>query len=123
MKLLIYVAGPYSSNPCHGTRAALDAAEVLIANGYTPFVPHMSLLWDLAHPHSPEFWYRLDLAYLERCDVMIRLPGLSPGADIEADHAKAKGIPVFHGTAEEFVKADIDLERFEVKRVERGQGW
>lgn len=123
MKLLIYVAGPYSSNPCHGCRAAIDAAEVLIANGYTPFVPHMSLVWDIAHPHTPTFWYDLDMKYLAHCDLLLRLPGTSWGCDRECEFCEAQGIPIFRGTAEQFVKANIGLERFEVKRVERGQGW
>jgi hypothetical protein len=119
--MMVYVAGPYTSNPCHGTRAAFDAAECLVAAGYTPLVPHSSLLWDIAYPHSPEFWYQLDLAYLERCDAVLRLPGESWGADREVEYAEAHGITVTFGTAEQFVEHEFNqLGKFEVKRVGKG---
>lgn len=104
-ELLIYVAGPYTHpDPVSTTRVAVDAFEVLVEGGFTPFVPHLTLLLDLIHPHPADFWYAYDLRLLLRCDVLLRLPGYSPGADREVEFAQAHGIPVFFGTAEEFVK-------------------
>ena len=36
----------------------------------------------------------LDLRLVERCDVLVRLPGDSAGADREVAHARRRGIPV-----------------------------
>lgn len=104
MKTMVYVAGPYSLGDCvENTRLAIDAWKTLVAAGYIPLVPHLSLLCQLVYPMSQEFWYEYDLHLLERCDVMLRIPGISIGADIEADHAEKVGIPVFHGTARQFL--------------------
>lgn len=121
--MLIYIAGPYRSDPVANTRRAFDAWEVLRLAGYTAYPPHISLILDLVYPQTPGFWLNFDLEILERCDLLLRLPGESAGADDEVRFCERRGIPFFRGTAEQFVKADIDLGRFEVKRVERGQGW
>lgn len=102
-RLLVYIAGPYSSNPCHGTRAALDAAEVLIDAGYTPLVPHLSMLFDLTHPKPEDYWYEYDMSLLEHCQILLRLPGESWGADREVEFARKNGIPVVEASAEDFV--------------------
>lgn len=120
MKTLVYVAGPYTHpEPIENTRLAIDAWKTLVAGGYIALVPHLTLLCQLVYPMPPDFWYEYDLHLLERCDVMLRLPGISIGADIEADHAKAKGIPVFHGTAHQFIESNVDLGPFKVKRMVR----
>jgi len=104
VKTLVYVAGPYTHpDPIENTRLAIDAWKTLVAAGYVPLVPHLGLLCQLVYPMPPEWWYEYDLHLLERCDVMLRLPGTSKGADIEAEHAIAHNIPVFHGTARQFL--------------------
>lgn len=122
MRLLVYIAGPFTSNPMHGTRAASLAGDVLYDAGHDASVPHLSILDDLITPHDSDYWYERTLRMVEHCGLLLRLPGESIGADREVARAKELGIPVFRGTAEEFIEADIDLARFEVKR-ERGQGW
>jgi hypothetical protein len=61
------------------------------------------MIWHLVTPRPLEFWYRLDLAHLEICDALWRLPGESTGADAEAQHARTIGMPVF--TTEALVRA------------------
>lgn len=103
MKLMVYLASPYTNpEPVQNTRKAIDAWKVLVDAGYLPFVPHLTLLVQLVYPHEPEFWYALDLDFLERCDVLLRLPGESWGADQEVEFCKKHGIPTFIGTAQEF---------------------
>lgn len=102
-RLMVYCAGPYISSPTHGTRAAIDAAEVLYAAGYLPFIPHTDLLWDMVYPHDVDFWYALTEEYVPRCDILLRLPGASKGADRELQIAKDNGMPYFEGQASEFV--------------------
>jgi hypothetical protein len=38
----------------------------------------------------------MDLALLACCDIMVRLPGESKGADLEEQFAKSKNIPVLY---------------------------
>lgn len=118
----IYIAAPYRHpDPVSNTHRAALAWHVLWEAGYVPVCPHVSLVLDLVKPLEPEDWLKYDLKILETCNLLLRLPGFSLGADGEVLFCKARGIPVFEGTAEQFIEADIDLERFEVKRVERGQ--
>ena len=106
MKTLVYVAGPYTRpEPVENTRLAIDAGEMLYKAGYIPLIPHLSLLWQLAYPKPAADWYELDLELLARCDMILRLPGPSIGADVETDFARGKGIPVFHGTARQFLES------------------
>ena len=97
----IYVAAPYTlGDPVRNTRDALHAAEMLLAMGHIPYVPHLSLFWHLAFPHSAEFWYAYDLRWLEVCDAIYRLPGKSTGADREVTHARELGLPVYESPAD-----------------------
>ena len=94
---LIYVAGPYGqTDPVANTHWIIQVAEEILELGYTPIVPHLSLLWHLVSPHEVDFWYNYDLAILARCDAMYRFPGLSSGSDNEVKYAESKGIPVFY---------------------------
>lgn len=97
----VYLAGPYTHpDPNRNVRAALDDAKILIEAGYIVFVPHLYHLFDLIHPMPYETWMRLDLAWVERCDVLVRRPGDSSGADREAEYALSLGKPVFYGVRE-----------------------
>ncbi len=42
----------------------------------------------------------IDFAWLESCDVVLRLDGESSGADREVEHAKNKGIKVVYSFIE-----------------------
>lgn len=99
-KPLIYVAGYYSAHPAHGTMNAVHHAERLLEAGWTPLVPHMSLLWDTMVPHTAEFWYEYDLALLARCDAMFVCPDIqtaeSTGVVNEIRFATEHDIPVFY---------------------------
>lgn len=92
----IYVSGPYSQpDQALNVRAALDAATALMRHGMVPFVPHLTHFWHLVHPADYEDWLAHDLAWVERCDAVLRLPGVSPGADREVAHAQDCRLPVF----------------------------
>ena len=102
----------YVCSDCGGTSPkwlgkcpSCSAWNTLIEAGIIPFVPHTTLLIQLLHPREQNFWYDYDLYLLDRCDYLLRLPGESPGADIEVAYAHRHDIPVFEGTAEEFVAA------------------
>lgn len=58
-------------------------------------MPHLTHFWHFASPHLPrEFWLEYDLAWLEQCDAIVRIPGTSPGADDEMARAKELGLIV-----------------------------
>lgn len=98
MPKLIYISGPYSGSPEQkewNVRYAIDSADWVLEQGGIPFIPHLSHLWDKYSPKSYSEWMRLDLAYLERCDAVFRLPGNSPGGDVETESARLWGKPVF----------------------------
>lgn len=92
----VYVAGPYTDGDnFERVRDALIAANALREIGCAPFIPHLFAFWHFLMPRPWEAWMELDLAWLERCDALLRLPGPSKGADIEVQKAGELGIPVF----------------------------
>lgn len=94
----IYIAGPYTKpNPNHNVHKSVETANKLIDLGFFPYVPHLTHFWDTMTPRPYEDWLVLDLAWLEKCEALIRLLGDSPGADREESHAMALGLPVFYG--------------------------
>jgi nucleoside 2-deoxyribosyltransferase len=96
MKLLIYIAGPYTKPDCvENTHKMIKVADELVSRGLCPVIPTLNLLWHIVTPRPPEFWYEYDLEILARCDAVLRLPGESVGADREVKEAHKLGIPVF----------------------------
>ncbi len=91
----VYVAGPYTSEPGSNVNTAIKAAQRLVENGHTPFVPHLYHLWHLIIPGSYEQWIALDLEWLRSCHALVRLPGESSGADREVAFALELGIKVY----------------------------
>lgn len=96
MSTMIYVAGPLGTkDPFSNVGRSIKYADLLRKAGYVPHVPHLYAFWAAVCPGvTYAEWMRLDYAVLERCDVLVRLPGESPGADLEVAHAKQHGIPV-----------------------------
>jgi hypothetical protein len=93
----VYVAGPISKGPLErNIRRALDAANLLMHNGFHPYVPHLCCFFDITHPHPYERWMELGFAYISACEAVFRLEGESTGADRECEFAEAFGIPVFY---------------------------
>ena len=92
----VYCAGPLygSGRPSENIRRMMEIGDSVMFIGHVPFVPHLFHFWDLVRPHDSRHWLDLDLAWLERCDVMLRISGASPGADEEEDFAVAHSIPV-----------------------------
>lgn len=92
----IYVAGPYSlGNREANVRDAIDAGTSLLALGHAPLVPHLNHYWNQRAPHPEATWLALDRAWLAVADAVLRLPGLSAGADEECALATRLGLPVY----------------------------
>lgn len=103
---MIYLASPYS-HPDPDVReqryrAACHAAAELIQAGHIVFSPviHSHPLTAFGLPTGWEFWQRVDLALLERCDevVVLKLEGWeeSVGVHAEIRTAGELGKPVRH---------------------------
>lgn len=101
MKPLVYIAGPYSSDPVAGTRRAIEVGIALWQTGRViVLIPHLSLLSDLLVPMPCEDWYAFDLDLVDHCDAVLRLESTSTGADAEVLYAGEHGLPVFASAAE-----------------------
>jgi hypothetical protein len=96
----VYVAGPYTSCPQGNTHLAMIAGNELLEKGHIPFIPHLSHYWDEIFPHHYEVWMKIDFAFVEVCEAMLRLPGQSSGADREVALAEKLGIPVYYSIEE-----------------------
>jgi hypothetical protein len=97
----VYIAAPYTKGDVvQNVRAAVLAAEAVVALGHTPWIPHLNMLWHAIAPHDPDFWYAYDLEFLPLCDALLRLPGESAGADREVAVARELGLPVFKDVAD-----------------------
>jgi hypothetical protein len=96
MNVRVYVAGPYTvGNTIEHIRNASIAASVLRGLGYFPFVPHWMALGELTAPQTYEQSMTQCFEWLEACHALLRLPGVSGGADREVAHAKIHSIPSF----------------------------
>lgn len=118
----VYVAGPLRiGNLAVNIQKATDVAYRLAKLGYAPFVPHLSCYFDgpgqcpegypmtewlghgynrLAEPKAENRlnaaeWIRIDLAWVEAADVLVRIRGESVGADAEVAEAERLHLPVF----------------------------
>lgn len=106
-KPLVYISGPFTSNPTANTHRACRIWDSLRARGcMTPICPHWSLIQDTLIPLSHQQWIDYDLEILARCDAVLRLDGDSVGADIEVSYANDNGIPVFYKTKDLYEWAD-----------------
>ena len=91
----VYIASPYTlGDVAVNVKNQIDTADKLIEFGFAPFVPLYSHFQHMAHPQPYQIWTKLDLEWVEVCDILLRLPGESSGADNEVEFAKQLGIPI-----------------------------
>jgi hypothetical protein len=97
---LAYVAGPYRASTESGVvqniRNAEAVAVELWKKGYAVICPHKNtaLFGGLA---PDEVWLKGDLVMMERCDLVVLVPGwhTSSGTRAEVARAKELGIPMY----------------------------
>lgn len=100
-KGFVYIAGPYTKGDVVvNVKNAVMMGNNLRALGFTPFIPHLTMFWQLIQPHDIEYWYAYDMEWLEKCDAVFRLSGESKGAEAETERAFELGIPVFMSVLE-----------------------
>lgn len=119
MKPLIYIAGPYGDGAPEKIEQAIEYAEIVYQRGGIPFVPHLFKLWQERHPKSYSEWMALDIAILLRCNGLLRIPGESPGGEIEVGIAGHYGIPFKRvGSAHDLgIEMLIDVAKRRMGRV------
>jgi len=98
-QMRVYIAGPYTKGDvAQNVRRAVLAADRLAQAGLVPYIPHLTHLWHLISPHPYEFWLEQTANWVQSCDILLRLPGESDGADQEVELAWKLGIPVYTNT-------------------------
>lgn len=108
---LVYIAGPYSTpDPVQNTHIATEFGLSLYENYKCGvIIPHLTLLAHAMFPRPEKFWYDFDFKQLDHCDALIRLAGLSKGADEEENRAlHTLKIPVFHWDKNEEAMAFVE---------------
>lgn len=93
----VYIAGPFTQgDPLVNTHNAMSVWHHLHSYGFVPFCPHAAtVLLHLHHPLSYAQWLAYCKHWVRICDVFLRLPGDSQGADDEEALALALGKPVY----------------------------
>jgi len=91
----VYLSGPITrGNRSWNFYQACEAQRLLLDAGYAVLNPMLSM----AHPDGSnipwESWIVSDLEFVKVCNIVIRLPGHSRGADIETQFAHNRGISV-----------------------------
>lgn len=93
----VYIAAPYTlPDPVVNTRNVILIGDRLREAGLVPYIPHLTMFWHMLCPHDVDYWYEYDLEWLRACDVLLRLPGESHGADNEVYEALSLGMIVFY---------------------------
>jgi hypothetical protein len=81
-------------------RRAIEATRELIRRGYAPLCPHLTTYVDPTDELGHATWLEVDRPWVLASDAVLRLPGISPGADMEVAWATEAGIPVVHSLDE-----------------------
>lgn len=99
----VYISGPLTNIERNGSVArniyeAIHVADLLMEAGHHPYIPHLFYIWECFSPQAGKYekWIETDFEWVKRCDVMVRLPGSSSGADREVALAESLGIPVLY---------------------------
>ena len=108
-RMWIMVAGPYrsgSSDPAvwsENLRKLNLSAVAIFQKGHVPVIG-VNMALPVIDAAGQEFYERimlpLSLCLTERCDAVLRIEGLSKGADEEVDRFRARGLRVFQSIDE-----------------------
>jgi len=108
MRKVCYIAGPILHGDLRrNIHRGCEAGVALMRAGLSVIVPHLScFMGQLYHGDGciPQYtvsdftaddWYAMDLGLVAVSHALLRLPGISTGADLEAAKARECDIPVF----------------------------
>lgn len=95
----------YISHPITGSgdwkqnmKKILRIGMELRRRGYAPFTPAAGPASAIGRGMTHEDWMACDMPYVQVADIVLRVSGVSPGADEECAYARMLGIPVFETT-------------------------
>ena len=95
-RTVVYLACPMSiGSHTQNVINCIKVADELIIKGYSPIVPVLTSMWDIVSPKTHEEWLQYDFGLVGVSDCLLRIPGVSVGADMEMDYAVRNVIPVF----------------------------
>ena len=115
---VVYIAGPYGDKGGYhaierNIAQAREAAAWCAENGYGYYCPHLnSAHFEVITPSVPvEFWYAMDLRFIEVSDFMLVLPGWqnSRGTQAEMKACEAAGKVWWLWEDREHIKEDIEV--------------
>lgn len=109
--IAIYLSGPITHDGRQVFRRINEAANYHVKcmmAGFFPYTPHLLSLADMISdtPISYESWMSADFYWIDKCDMVVRLPGASSGADREVKYARKRGKCVM--TWEQFEKESLN---------------
>ena len=85
-KTRVYVAGPYTKGDvAMNVGTMIQVCDEILAAGYMPYCPLLTHFWHFYSPKNYETWMEHDEAWLDTCDCIYRMEGLSSGADMEVN--------------------------------------
>lgn len=91
----VYIAAPYTADTPEqverNVQRAISMANHLMDYGLLVYCPHLSHYMHAQQPREYEAWMEHGLAWVTRCDAVVRIPGESPGADREVDSMREDG--------------------------------
>lgn len=95
-----YIAGPYTaSNPAEkdgNMHRAAEAAFYYHARGFAVYCPHLQTSYIDRHFNKGEVdyedWMVNDIYWLEKCDIVVFLPGWESSRGASIEHMVAKGL-------------------------------
>ena len=96
---LVYVSGNYTNGDvAQNVKAAIDAGDRLLEQGYIPFIPHLTHLWAIVSPKPHSTWMMIDGAILGRADAIYMMKGWesSNGAVMELSLAVSMGKEIIY---------------------------
>ena len=101
MKPKVFISSPYTIGDVGlNVKAQIKAADELMNNGFTPFLPLLSHFQHIIYDRPYQDWLNNDFEWLAVCDYVLRLPGESAGADLEVIRANELGIKVVYSIDE-----------------------
>jgi len=97
----VYVSGPLTTgNRRKNLKTAVAVSNELIELGFAPFCPHLNDYIDNTEKYSWDVWLDIDEAWVAVSDIVLRIPGESPGGDREVALAEKLDIPVVYSVDE-----------------------
>ena len=102
-KYKVYLSGPISNGDMLSSPErwanVMEAMRVgvgLMNDGFWVHIPHLSQFYDFVGGRKYEDMLQDDRIMVEFCDCLLRLPGISNGADREVEWAQKAGKEIFY---------------------------